>query len=57
MIKQVKVKNLNSKISGTYNFNEDLNILTGKNGCGKTTLLKLIWYVASGNFDRIFEEM
>lgn len=40
----------------------DLNILTGRNGAGKTTILKLIWYIISGNiyealkdvnFDRI----
>ena len=29
--------------------NRDLNILTGKNGAGKTTILKLLWYVVSGN--------
>lgn len=29
--------------------NEDLNILTGKNGAGKTSLMKLLWYVMSGN--------
>lgn len=35
------------KISGVLN--PDLNILTGRNGAGKTTVLKLIWYVMSGN--------
>lgn len=30
-------------------FNSDMNIITGKNGAGKTSLLKLIWYVISGN--------
>lgn len=29
-------------------FHPDLNILTGKNGSGKTTVMKLIWYVISG---------
>ena len=33
----------------TGDLNDDLNILTGRNGVGKTTLLKLIWYVVSGN--------
>ena len=28
---------------------DDLNILTGRNGAGKTTILKLIWYIISGN--------
>jgi len=31
--------------------------MTGKNGCGKTTLLKLMWYMISGNLDKIFDEM
>ncbi|MCZ7481025.1 AAA family ATPase [Rhizobium rhizogenes] len=44
-------------------FNDDLNIITGRNGAGKTTFLKLIWYILSGNihqacteieFDRIY---
>lgn len=33
----------------TYHFNDDLNILTGRNGSGKTTILKLIWFIISGN--------
>ncbi|MDT0357831.1 AAA family ATPase [Herbaspirillum huttiense F1] len=27
----------------------DLNILTGRNGAGKTSLMKLMWYIISGN--------
>lgn len=30
-------------------FHEDLNILTGRNGSGKTSVLKLLWYILSGN--------
>ena len=33
----------------TYDFNRDLNILTGRNGSGKTTVLKLAWSIISGN--------
>ncbi|WP_307729754.1 ATP-binding protein [Massilia sp. YIM B04103] len=33
----------------TYRFNKDLNILTGRNGSGKTTVLKLVWAIISGN--------
>lgn len=29
--------------------NGDLNIFTGRNGSGKTTILKLLWYIMSGN--------
>lgn len=31
------------------NFNKDLTVISGRNGAGKTSLLKLIWYVISGN--------
>lgn len=30
-------------------FHRDLNILTGRNGAGKTSMLKLMWYIMSGN--------
>lgn len=30
-------------------FNDDINILTGRNGSGKTSVLKLIWFIVSGN--------
>lgn len=30
-------------------FHDDINIITGRNGAGKTSLLKLLWYVISGN--------
>lgn len=57
MIKRIKVDNLNKRASYDLTFHPDLNILTGKNGCGKTTLLKLTWYLVSGNFDKLFEEL
>lgn len=57
MIKSFEVKNLNNKISDKFYLNEDLNILTGKNGCGKTTIMKTMWYFVSGNLDKLFEEV
>lgn len=30
-------------------FHHDINILTGRNGAGKTSTLKLLWYIVSGN--------
>lgn len=30
-------------------FNDDINIITGRNGSGKTSVLKLLWYIMSGN--------
>jgi predicted ATP-binding protein involved in virulence len=32
-----------------YDFHQDLNIITGRNGSGKTTILKLAWFIISGN--------
>lgn len=39
------------------NFNQDLNILTGRNGSGKTSLLKLMWYIMSGNIIHALREV
>jgi predicted ATP-binding protein involved in virulence len=39
------------------NFNKDLNIVTGRNGAGKTTFLKLCWYLASGSINRALAEI
>jgi predicted ATPase len=49
-IKNMAVAGLfgNNKII-QYNFHKDLNILTGKNGSGKTTIIKLAWSIISGN--------
>ncbi len=38
-------------------FNDDLNIITGRNGAGKTTILKIIWYLISGNFKLLSDEI
>ena len=58
MIYSLEVKGLNNR-KGKHNlpFHEDLNIITGANGSGKTNLLKLLWYLISGNLERIFPEI
>lgn len=38
-------------------FNDDLNVVTGRNGAGKTTFLKLCWYLASGSITRAISEI
>jgi predicted ATP-binding protein involved in virulence len=57
MLKRLKATNINGRISCDLNFHSDINILTGKNGSGKTTILKLIWYLISANIERIPREM
>ena len=56
MIKEFHTKNIFNNINCDLIFNPDINILTGINGSGKTTILKLIWYILSGNIERIFLE-
>ena len=49
MIRKLEVEGWSKPIKTPLNFNEDLNIITGANGSGKTTVLKLVWYLISGN--------
>ena len=57
MIQSLTVKELNHRLSGEFEFHEDLNIFTGPNGSCKTTLLKLIWYLISGHLQQILIEI
>ena len=57
MIRYLKVKGLNKRLDGEFEFNEDLNIFTGANGSGKTTILKLLWYLVSGHLEQILAEI
>ena len=57
MIERLEVVGLNHQFDYGLKFNPDLNIFTGSNGCGKTTLLKLMWYLISGNLHRIITEI
>lgn len=34
----------------------ELTILTGRNGCGKTSILRILWYCISPNVERVFKE-
>lgn len=34
----------------------ELTILTGRNGCGKTSVLRMLWYCISPNIERVFRE-
>jgi predicted ATP-dependent endonuclease of OLD family len=49
-IQSFEVLGLNGRETRIYaDLARDLNILTGRNGAGKTNLLKLLWYIMSGN--------
>lgn len=58
MIRKFIVQGLNGiKEPVICDFYEDINIFTGKNGCGKTTILKLLWYMMSGKLRLAFMEV
>ncbi|TYQ24979.1 AAA family ATPase [Pseudanabaena sp. UWO310] len=55
-LKRVSIKGLNNKVDCDWDFHDDINIVTGINGCGKTTFLKLLWYAISGNIEYLISE-
>lgn len=56
-IKSLHVEGLNGRLNYDLQFDERLNILTGRNGSGKTSILKLLWYIVSGRLDLIKNEI
>ena len=58
MIKEIEIEGLNGRMSPIqFIFNEDINLFTGKNGCGKTTILKLMWFIQSGRIENLLKEI
>jgi predicted ATP-dependent endonuclease of OLD family len=57
MINSFVVQGLNQRVDCDLQFHNDLNILTGKNGSGKTSVLKLMWYLMSANIERAIAEI
>jgi predicted ATPase len=57
MIHKLNFRQLNNKFDRDFVFHPELNLFTGKNGCGKTTVLKLLWYLTSGNIELLFREV
>jgi len=51
-IKKVEIKKLWNKYDIEWNLNEDVNILAGINGSGKTTILNLIAGTILGKFEK-----
>lgn len=57
-IRRLEAHGLNgSDVPLILNFEPDLNIITGRNGSGKTTILKLLWYIISGNIEHAMREV
>lgn len=57
-IKQFEVVGLFGRDSAVkLNLETDLSILTGRNGAGKTSILKLLWYIISGNVQHAVREV
>lgn len=58
MIKYLKIEGLNGNNTPLeFHFNDDLNLFTGLNGCGKTTILKLLWFVNCGKISDCLREV
>lgn len=58
MIQDIKIEGLNGRKDPIeITFNKGLNIFTGRNGSGKTSLLKALWYTQSGLFKRLQGEL
>lgn len=49
MVKRFEINGLFGKIDHTIEFHNDLTVLTGLNGSGKTSILKLLWCLLSTN--------
>jgi predicted ATPase len=57
MIKSIEIKGLHNKWDHHITFHDDISLLTGRNGAGKTAVIKLAWYLISGNIERTIREV
>jgi energy-coupling factor transporter ATP-binding protein EcfA2 len=56
-LKRLKIEKYRNVKPGTeLHFRDSLNVMLGRNGTGKTTLLGLVTHVLSGNFESIWRE-
>ena len=53
-LSNLKVKGLYGNYDYNVNFNSDVTLLYGTNGCGKTTILNIISSIITGNLYRLF---
>lgn len=52
-IESIEIKGLHGDKDIKIDFNNDLNIITGRNGAGKSSVLTIIWLIISFNFNRV----
>jgi len=58
MIKKLYIEGLNGREKPLeLEFKPDLNLLTGKNGSSKTTILKMLWFLNSGKIVNLVKEI
>ena len=58
MIEKLYIEGLNGrKTPLNLEFKPDLNLLTGKNGSSKTTILKMLWFLNSGKIVNLVKEV
>ena len=57
MLNKFIVSGLHGNKDIEIDFEPDLTVITGENGCGKTTALKLMWYLLSPNIERAYREI
>lgn len=57
MIKEFTLTRVFDKFDVAFALNPDINILTGRNGCGKTTILKSMWYAQAGRIHQLLQEI
>ena len=50
IIKEVSIKNLYGYLTKTIDFNDDINLIVGINGSGKTSLLNVINWLLTPSF-------
>mgnify|MGYP000353783808 CR=1 FL=1 len=54
-IKSLEISKLHGENNINLDFFKDINLLYGQNGSGKTTILKIIEILISGNLDELFD--
>ena len=54
-LEKLKIEKLFGSEDIEIEFNRELNILVGKNGCGKTTVLEIVYSILNLNLKKINE--